>query len=57
MITYPGVAQEEKPLKYAAETKLVPCSVSSVSHYVYVKYYLVTVLSSLLLWRSSQPFY
>lgn len=44
VIPQPSVAQEEKRLKHAAESNLAPCSVSSVSHYAYIKYYLVTIL-------------
>lgn len=49
MIPQPSAAREEKHLKHAAESNLAPCGLSSVSHYAYIKYYLVTVLYWLML--------
>lgn len=44
MIPQPSTAQDEKHLKHAAEFNLAPCSVSSVSRYAYITYYLVIIL-------------
>lgn len=49
MIPQPSTARDEKHLKHAAEFNLAPCSVSSVSRYAYITYYLVIILYRLML--------